>query len=108
MIFLPNLAKDIILFTQDFPDLPTLAKKVAINEFKLKYGFKQLFNTTVGQMILDQRMFYAKKLLETSEYSVSEVAFYTGYKYQQSFSNAFTQFFGICPKDLMKTRKYYY
>ncbi|MBL3520484.1 helix-turn-helix domain-containing protein [Aliarcobacter lanthieri] len=101
-------AKDIVLLTQDFPDLPSLARKVALNEFKLKFGFRKLFNTTVGQMILERKMIYAKQLLETSEYSVSEVAFYVGYKYQQSFSNAFLQFFGIRPKDVMKKRSYYY
>jgi AraC-like DNA-binding protein len=31
-----------------------------------------------------------------------------GYKYQQSFTNAFIQFFGIRPKDVMNTRNYYY
>ena len=31
-------ARDIILLTHEFPDLPTLARKVAINEFKLKFG----------------------------------------------------------------------
>ncbi|QKF58524.1 helix-turn-helix domain-containing protein [Aliarcobacter lanthieri] len=101
-------ARDIILLTHDFPDLPSLARRVAINEFKLKFGFRKLFNTTVGQMILERKMIYAKQLLETSEYSVSEVAFYVGYKYQQSFSNAFFQFFGIRPKDIMKKRNYYY
>ncbi len=53
-------------------------------------------------------MIHAKQLLESTEYSVSEVAFYVGYKIQQSFSNAFFQFFGVRPKDIMKTRKYYY
>ena len=101
-------ARDIILFTQEFPNLSTLAKKVAINSFKLKYGFKKLFNTTPGNMILKQKMIHAKKLLETSEYSISEVANFVGYKYQQSFSNAFIQFFGIRPKDIIKTRNYYY
>lgn len=101
-------ARDIILLTHDFPDLSTLARKVAINEFKLKFGFKKLFNTTPGNMILEHKMIHAKQLLESTEYSVSEVAFYVGYKYQQSFSNAFFQFFGVRPKDIMKTRKYYY
>ncbi len=101
-------ARDIILLTHDFPDLPNLARKVAINEFKLKFGFKKLFNTTPGNMILEHKMIHAKQLLETSEFSILEIANFVGYKYQQSFSNAFFQFFGIRPKDLMKTRKYYY
>ncbi|MFW2581895.1 helix-turn-helix domain-containing protein, partial [Aliarcobacter butzleri] len=101
-------ARDIILLTHDFPDLSTLARKVAINEFKLKFGFKKLFNTTVGQMILEHKMIHAKQLLETSEFSILEIANFVGYKYQQSFSNAFFQFFGLRPKDVMKTRNYYY
>lgn len=101
-------ARDIILLTHDFPNLSTLARKVAINEFKLKFGFKKLFNTTVGQMILEHKMIHAKQLLETSEFSILEIANFVGYKYQQSFSNAFFQFFGLRPKDVMKSRNYYY
>ncbi|MCG3673448.1 AraC family transcriptional regulator [Aliarcobacter butzleri] len=101
-------ARDIVLLTHDFPDLSTLARKVAINEFKLKFGFKKLFNTTVGQMILEHKMIHAKQLLETSEFSIAEIANFVGYKYQQSFSNAFFQFFGLRPKDVMKSRNYYY
>jgi len=101
-------AKNIIFLKQDFSDLRTLARKVALNEFKLKYGFKKLFTTSPGQMILEQKMLYAKELLQTSEYSIGQIANLVGYKYIQSFSNAFFQFFGIRPKDLMKTRNYYY
>ncbi|QKF59169.1 helix-turn-helix domain-containing protein [Aliarcobacter lanthieri] len=100
-------ARDIIL-SQEFPDISTLSRKVALNEFKLKYGFKQLFNTTPGQMILEQRMLCAKNLLETSEYSISEISNLVGYKHQQSFTNAFVRFFNIRPKDIMVQRKYYY
>ncbi|WP_418186450.1 helix-turn-helix domain-containing protein [Aliarcobacter lanthieri] len=101
-------AKNIILNSNEFPDLVTLSKKVALNEFKLKYGFKQLFDKSPGQMILEQKMSYAKKLLETSEYSIAEIANFVGYKYQSNFTNAFIQFFGTCPKNIMIKRKYYY
>lgn len=101
-------AKDIILLSQEFPDLASLARKVALNEFKLKYGFKKLFNTSPGNMILEHKMIHSKQLLETSEFSIAEIANFVGYKYQQSFTNAFIQFFGIRPKDVMKNRKYYY
>ncbi|MDN5089021.1 helix-turn-helix domain-containing protein [Aliarcobacter butzleri] len=100
--------RNLILLENDFSDLMSLSKKVRLNEFKLKYGFKQLFNTTIGQMILEQKMLYAKQLLETSEFSISEISSFVGYKHQQNFSTAFIQFFGIRPKDLMKSRNYYY
>ena len=59
-------------------------------------------------MILEHKMIHAKQLLETSEFSILEIANFVGYKYQQSFSNAFFQFFGLRPKDVMKSRNYYY
>lgn len=101
-------AKELILSLKEDLTISSLSKKVRLNEFKLKHGFKQLFNTTIGQMILEQKMLYAKQLLETSEFSISEISSFVGYKHQQNFSTAFIQFFGIRPKDLMKSRNYYY
>ncbi|AXX91382.1 AraC family transcriptional regulator [Malaciobacter molluscorum LMG 25693] len=107
-IFALNKAKDIIMYTKEYPDINTLSKKVAINEFKLKYGFKKLFNTTPGSMILKYKMLYAKELLKSSEFSIYEISNFVGYKYQQNFTNAFIKYFGIKPKELIKQRKYYF
>jgi len=101
-------AKEIILKDKTSISLSKLAKQVALNENKLKYGFKQIFQTTPGNIILETRMYEAKKLLETSELNISEISEQIGYKYVQSFTVAFTRFFGINPKELMKSRKYYY
>ncbi|MCT7908550.1 AraC family transcriptional regulator [Arcobacter lacus] len=101
-------ARDLILVENYFSDLLTLSKKVALNEFKLKYGFKQLFNTSPGQMILEQKMLYAKQLLETSEFSIAEISSFVGYTHQQNFTRAFIQFFKFPPKDIMMKRKYYF
>lgn len=101
-------AKDIILKDKTSISLSELAKKVALNENKLKYGFKKIFKTTPGSIILEAKMYEAKKLLETSELNITEISEQIGYKYVQSFTVAFTRFFGINPKELMKNRKYYY
>lgn len=101
-------ARALILKNKQNFSIPELARKVAINEKKLKYGFKQIFNTTPGTIMLEARMYEAKKLLETSEYNVTEISELTGYKYVQNFTSAFIKFFGISPKVLMKSRKYYY
>lgn len=103
-----HLAKKIIIDEKSFPDLATLSKRCAINEFKLKYGFKELFNTTIYQMILEQKMTYARYLLETSEFSVQEISNFVGYRHQQSFTNAFVSFYKLPPKEFIKNRKYYY
>jgi len=90
------------------PSLQELSYKVKINQTKLKYGFKRFFNQTPYSTSLESRLQEAKKLLESSEYNISEIALQVGYKYTQSFSNAFYKRFKIRPKDLMKSRTYYY
>ena len=101
-------AKKLILSLEEDLTIKTLSKKVALNEFKLKTGFRKYFNTSPGNLVLEQKMLKAKELLETSNYNINEVSKIIGYKYQQSFTNAFIQFFGIRPKDVMNTRNYYY
>jgi len=90
------------------PTIIELAKLVKLNEFKLKYGFKKFFHKTPHEVLLLSRMKKAKELLESSEYSVSEVANIVGYKYTASFSSKFIEMFGIKPIDVIKQRKYYY
>jgi len=82
--------------------------KVAISEFNFKKRIKELFDTTPGALVLKTRMEKAKVLLGTGEYNISEVSKIIGYKYQQSFSTAFFKHFGVLPKDLVKSRNYYF
>jgi len=100
-------AKKLIEEAQEFYTLNDLCKKVALNEFKLKYGFKKLFNISPGAMILSLKMQKAKELLLTQKFNVSEVSKIIGYKHQQNFSTAFFKHFNISPKSLIKTKSYY-
>lgn len=101
-------AKELITKEKLFISVKELSRKVALNEFKLKYGFRHFYKISVGQMILQTRLIEAKKLLETSELNINEIAQIVGYKYTQSFSAAFKAKFKLSPKDVMKNRKYYY
>ncbi len=101
-------AKEIILTNKKSFGIIELSRKVAINENKLKYGFKHIFNTTPGNIMLEAKMYEAKKLLEESELNITEISQKIGYKYIQSFTVAFTKYFGTNPKVIMKNRKYYY
>lgn len=85
-----------------------LAKKTTINEFKLKIGFRKFLNNSPYSLSLAYRLEKAKELLEKSELNINEIASQVGYKYAQSFSNAFYKMYKIRPKDIMKSRKYYY
>lgn len=102
-------AKEILIKNmQNPPSIIELAKIVKLNEFKLKIGFKNLFETTPYKFLCDYRMEKAKYLLENSDMNVSEIANEIGYKYVHNFSKTFIQKYKIKPKDVMKSRKYYY
>ena len=102
-------AKEILLQNlQNPPSIIELARRVAINDFKLKKGFKEVFNTTPYNFLLDYKLKLATKLLNEGEMNVNEIAQFTGYKHTSNFSKAFKKKYGILPKDLMKTKDYYY
>jgi AraC-like DNA-binding protein len=83
------------------PSLKELAQEIGLNECTLKRGFRQLFDTTVFGYLYQQRMEYARQLLEQRELNVSQVAKKVGYASQSRFATAFRQKFGVNPKAFM-------
>lgn len=88
----------------DPPSLLALARRVGLNDFKLKRGFKALFNTTVYGYVRRVRMEQAMLMLQTGEMNVSEVAAAGGYSCFSHFSIAFRKQFGISPRDVKRAR----
>lgn len=82
--------------------LHKLALLFQLNEFKLKKGYKQLFNTTVFDNIFQLRMQEAKRLLETGEHSVADVAYAVGYSSPNNFATAFQRMFQFPPSHVIK------
>ncbi|HHP7231833.1 MAG TPA: helix-turn-helix transcriptional regulator [Xenococcaceae cyanobacterium] len=83
------------------PSLRDLAQEIGINECTLKRGFRQLFDTTVFGYLYQQRMEYARQLLQQRELNVSQVAKKVGYASQSRFATAFRKKFGVNPKAFM-------
>lgn len=82
------------------PTLSELSKLIAMNEYKLKKGFKELFGTTVFGYIHQVRMDLAKRLLLGTSKTAKEIAYETGYSSPQHFSKAFKEQFGIPPNSI--------
>ncbi|MEM9979593.1 MAG: AraC family transcriptional regulator, partial [Cyanobacteria bacterium P01_D01_bin.2] len=80
------------------PSLMELARKVGINDFKLKRGFRQIFGTTVFGCLYDHRMERAKQLLDSRHLKVAQIAQTVGYANPSQFSAAFKRKFGFSPK----------
>lgn len=77
--------------------LKEIGLRFQLNEFKLKKGYKALFRTTVFGHIISLRLQKARKLLQDKEMTVTEVAYYIGYKNAGSFSAEFKKRYGYSP-----------
>lgn len=96
-----HLARDILIRNlDDPPSLLFLAKQAGINSFKLKQGFREIFNTTVFGYLHAYRMEEARRLLQLGEINVTQVAQAVGYTHPGKFAAAFKKKFGITPKVL--------
>ncbi len=72
-----------------------------LNEFKLKKGFRKLFNTSVIHHVKKLRMEYARTLLQDRHVSVEEAAVTLGYQYPNHFAAAYKKHFGVGPSQRM-------
>ncbi|WP_312115134.1 helix-turn-helix transcriptional regulator [Brevibacillus reuszeri] len=91
-------AKNILLQTLECPpSLIHLARKVGINDHKLKIGFKEVFGTTVFGYVRQQRLEKAKRLLEMEKISVSEASSLVGYSNFSHFASLFRKTYGMNP-----------
>lgn len=79
------------------PTIAELARHIGLNEAKLMHDFKQLFGQTIFDFTQNLRMDEAKRLLENTELSITEIAFEVGYEYSSNFTTAFKRRFGITP-----------
>jgi len=96
--------KERIYFARDYlvdhatcpPSLTELARVAGLNEFKLKKGFKEVFDTSVFGYLNTFRLNEAKTSL-LSGASIKDVADQLGYSSVPHFTRAFKEKFGVTP-----------
>src|ERR1700676_2852925 len=89
-------AKDYLAQNYANPNsISALAKISGLNEFKLKHGFKLLFNTSVIDFLINYRLEKAYDLLLNTQKTVAEVAYETGYTSPTYFGKAFKKRYGF-------------
>ncbi|MBE9168873.1 helix-turn-helix transcriptional regulator [Pleurocapsales cyanobacterium LEGE 06147] len=99
-------AREILLKHLDNPpSLTELAQRVKLNEYTLKQGFRQVFNTTVFGYLHEYRLEQARQLLNTGEMKVTEVAEAVGFASRSYFAIAFRKKFGLNPKEYLMQQK---
>ncbi|MBO9154718.1 helix-turn-helix transcriptional regulator [Chitinophaga sp. GCM10012297] len=77
--------------------LKDLTYQFGLNEFKLKKGYKQLFQTTIFGHVHRLRLQKARMLLQEKTFTVGEAAFFIGYNNVSSFCTEFKKQFGYSP-----------
>jgi AraC-like DNA-binding protein len=86
----------------DPPSLTQIARSVGLNEYKLKRGFKETFNTTVFGYLTEQRLLLAHQYLLDTQKTAAEISFELGYSTPQHFNNVFKKRFGLTPDSVRK------
>lgn len=98
-------AKDIVIaHMAEPPSLQELADQVGITLKKLKLGFKQIYGDSVYSFLLDYKLDYARKLLDSGTYNVNEAGLKIGYSTSSHFIAAFKKKFGITPKKYLMSQ----
>nr|WP_068888836.1 AraC family transcriptional regulator [Pedobacter panaciterrae] len=77
-----------------------LARKVGINQTKLKSGFKRFFGNTVFGYLQETRMERARSFLLDTSLTIQEISNLSGYQNISNFSLAFKNTYGYPPNKL--------
>jgi len=80
--------------------LTELSREFLLNDFKIKKGFKILYNTSVFNYLRNLRMDYAIDLLRDKRLNIDEIANLLGYEHPQHFSVAFKKHTGFTPSSM--------
>jgi len=92
-------AKDIIIDRMaEPPSLNELANEIGLSLKKLKDGFKHIYGETVFNFLLDYKLDYSVKLLQTKKHNVAEISSLIGYSTSSHYIAAFKNKFGTTPK----------
>ncbi|NLU92423.1 helix-turn-helix domain-containing protein [Chitinophaga sp. Ak27] len=84
------------------PTLGELSRICGLNEFKLKKGFRLLFNQSVFAFVNNERLEAARQQILQGDHNISEIAYGLGYTHPQHFHRAFKKKFGTTPGGLLK------
>lgn len=93
-----HYAKEILLRDLSNPPcLEELARQAGLNDFILKKGFREVFDTTVFGVLQAHRLELAKQLLAERSISTTEISRMVGYASPNSFARSFKHKFGFTP-----------
>jgi AraC-like DNA-binding protein len=85
--------------------LENLSRHFGLNEFKLKHGFKVLFDTSPMRYLQQKRLTFGLSLLRDTNKTIKEISDEIGYSYAANFTSAFVKTFGRPPNHYRRSRE---
>ena len=80
--------------------LDGIGRACGLNRAKLTRGFRDLFDRTISETLLERRLAHARRLLLTTDLPVSAIGYQSGYQSNASFARAFGRRFGMPPSNI--------
>lgn len=75
-----------------------MANQIGVSRAYLSHCFKEIYQMSIQEYIIEFRMKKAEELLKTTDSKIRDVAFQIGYKDELYFSKVFKKRFGVSPK----------
>ena len=92
-------------YTQENIKLSVLAHLCNVSEPYLRRLFNNAFSTSPAVYIRNLRINYAKELIKSGEYTITEIAIISGFCDVSYFSREFRKATGVNPKDYAKVKQ---
>ena len=96
-----RVRRQILQSLSNVPSISKLAHEANMSSSKLQKCFKQVIGKAIAEYALSEKMEWAKRLLSTHLYSVSEVGYKVGYANLSHFTEAFCKYHKIRPKQYL-------
>ena len=77
--------------------LDGIARACGINRDKLSRGFRTIYNSTVADVLAENRLSGARRMLLATDLPVATVGYRCGYLNNASFTRAFSRRYGLAP-----------
>ena len=80
-----------------------LARAGGVNRDKLVRGFRDLYGSTIAEILAERRLAEARRMLLATDLPVASVAYRCSYLNNAAFTRAFSRRFGMAPSALRRT-----
>ncbi|WP_316831017.1 AraC family transcriptional regulator [Pedobacter aquatilis] len=84
-----------------FPGIPQISAMANMSETKFKKLFKKITGLTAHVFFLNSKVGYAKEMLETANYTISQIADEYNFSDASHLIEQFKQVYGLTPKDYL-------